>query len=422
MPDRDFQPERLPLAGVPDGLVARPPRNSDGTVSRYRRGFIKATKVVLAPAEDPPPHSDLQMPPPGVTAGEWGWVLGAARRGWPGVVTKFGERAWPLALTLIHAGIVVLDCEAEDLRLGEPQRWRLTEIGLAARDARDSARAAYITGWEARAAAASLLVAALDPGLAAALTTGRGHQSRLPVLVHAAEDLAAGRVHDGPRAFSQAHFGHTKARDDAPDILAAAGASPEAIAALGLRRSPYLGLGGPIRLLVDGQTWDVRALHGPVQFRADQPLDASIAGDGGPITLAVIENLQAAETICDQHPGVAVLWLAGQPSEHTLQIAATLTAQASEIIIATDADLGGVRIAARVVDAVPTSVPHRILDSGREAHERRDPFGATSRTGLQTFTARLDAIGDFARTVAARGYPVEQEAAIRTALLRVIGY
>jgi hypothetical protein len=421
LPERDFHPERLPLAGVPDGLVARPLRKPDGTVRRDRRGYIKATQVILTAAGDAPPHTDLEQPPPGVEAGEWRWVLGATRRSWATIAARWGPRARPLAVTLARAGIIDLDCAAEDLRLGPPLRWRLTDTGATARLLQTSAHTAHVTGWEQRAAAAAALVADLDEGLAAALITRRGHETRLHVLVYAAEDLAAGISHDGPRAFSQAHFQHTKARDDAPDILTAAGASPETIAALGLRRSPYLGLGGPIRLQISEQTWDLRDVHGPVQIRADQPLTATLLHGDRPVTLAVIENLQAAETTCDQHPGVAVLWSAGQPSNHTLQIAAALAKQASAIIIATDADLGGVRIAARVADAAPTSVPLRILDAGGEAHEARDPFGTTSRTGVHAYTTRPDAVGDFARAVANRDYPVEQEAAIRSALLRAIG-
>lgn len=420
MPERNFQPERLPLTGMPDGLTARPLRNPDGTVRRDRRGFIKATQVVLTAADDTPRHTDPQQPPTGVEAGEWRWALGATRRSWSRVADRFGSRAWPLAVCLARAGVIVVDCAAEDLRLGPPLRWRLTDTGLAARRTRSTAHAVHITGWEKRADAAGALVADLDSGLADALSAARGHETRLPVLVYAAEDLAAGISHDGPRAFSQAHFRDTKARDDAPEILASAGASPETIAALGLRRSPYLGLGGPVQLRTAEQAWDLRGVHGPVQLRADQPLTATIVDGYRPVILALIENLQAAETVCDRHPGVAVLWSAGQPSGHTLKQAAALAAQAGEVIIATDADLGGVRIAARIADAAPPSVPLRILDAGAEPHETREPFGVTSRRGLQAYTTRPDSVGDFARAVATRDYPVEQEAAIRTALLRAI--
>jgi hypothetical protein len=87
------------------------------------------------------------------------------------------------------------------------------------------------------------------------------------------------------------------------------------------------------------------------------------------------------------------------------------------VIIATDADLGGVRIAARIADSMPSSTSLRILDPGNQPHKAREPFGPTSRAGLQTYTDRSDAVGDFAREVAARDYPVEQEAAIRSAFL-----
>jgi hypothetical protein len=274
----------------------------------------------------------------------------------------------------------------------------------------------HITAWETRAAAAAALVADLDERLAAALASGRGHEPLLPVLVHAAEDLAAGRVHDGPRAFSQTHFEHTKARDDAPDILAAAGASPQTIAALGLRRSPYLGLGGPLRLTVAEQPWSLRGVHGPIQIRADQPLTVALEGSRPPL-LALIENLQAAESVCDHHPGVAVLWSAGQPSTRTLAIITALSAQAERVLIATDADLGGVRIAGRLLTALPDPARAVILDVGTCPHEPRAPFGEASVTGLEAYTNREDSIGAFARAIAERGYPVEQEAAIRSALL-----
>lgn len=409
------EPDRLPLAGVPDGLTARPLRRADGTVRRDRRRRVKATQVTLTAESDPPPHTDPGTPPPGITVGEWRWVLGATRRGWPTVTAKFGDRAWPLAITLTRTGTVVLDCAAANLRLSEPLRWRLTERGLTARAARDTARTTQVTGWEDRAAAAAVLVADLDDGLAAALTTARGYEPLLPVLVHAAEDLAAGISHDGPRAFSQAHFEHTKTRDDAPDILAAAGASHQTIAALGLRRSPYLGLGGPIRLDIAGQTWRLRGAHGPLQIRADQPMAPHLDGDDRPV-VALIENLQAAETVCDRHPEIAVLWSAGQPSTRTLAIVAALAAQAEQVVIVTDADLGGVRIAARLFAALPDPARAVILDVGLRQHEERKPFGEVSTTGFASYTGRADPVGAFARAVAERGYPVEQEAAIRSAL------
>lgn len=83
--------------------------------------------------------------------------------------------------------------------------------------------------------------------------------------VEAHKDELAGTTHDGPRAFSQTHFGDTKVRDAAPAILAAAGAAPATLAALGLTRSPYLGLGGAIAVVTsNGLPLDLRTLAGPV--------------------------------------------------------------------------------------------------------------------------------------------------------------
>ena len=137
---------------------------------------------------------------------------------------------------------------------------------------------------------------------------------RVPVLGYAAEDLAAGVSHDGPRAFSQAHFTHTRAREDVAAILLDGSASEASLLALGLRRSPYLGLGGPV------------TLH--------------------------TENLQAAEAACDTYSDLAVTWTAGQPADSPLRLITHLADQVEHVLIITDADLGGVRIAQRVLAAL----------------------------------------------------------------------
>ena len=387
-------------------------------MARTRRGNVKVTAAVLGAEHPHLTHTSPDVPPAGLSLTEWRWALAASRRSWSTVTARLGDRAWQVAVILVRTGVVTLHCTVTDLRLGPPLRWYLTDRWAIHRTAQAEARTEEVSGWADSAAQAAERIRELDPGLAATLAAARGHEPLLPVLIHAADDLATGRSHDGPRAFSQTHFEGTKSRDDVADVLTAGGASPETLAALGLRRSPYLGLGGAITLAVGNSNLDLRLLHGPVQFRADQPLRAALAASAR--VLAIIENLQAAETICDQHPGVAVVWSAGQPSDHTLRIAAALAPQATTVIIATDADLGGVRIAGRIADSMPSSTSFRILDSGNQPHKAREPFGPTSRTGLQTYTGRSDAVGDFARAVAARNYPVEQEAAIRSALLQSV--
>lgn len=414
-PDPRPVPERLPIGGVPAGLTAQPLTRADGEVARTRHGNVKMTGTVLVAEQPDLAHTDPGSAPVGVTDAEWRWALRASRRSWSTITARLGDRAWPVAVTLARTGVITLPCRVTDLRLGNPLRWNLTDRWTAHRTTEAETRTAQTSRWAARARAAADTVEEFDPDLAAALRAARGHEPLLPVLIYAAEDLAAGRSHDGPRAFSQTHFFDTKVRDDAPDILTAAGASDETLAALGLRRSPYLGLGGPILLPVGGAVVDLATVHGPVQFRADQPMPADLAP--GVTVLAIIENLQAAEAICDNHPTVAVLWSAGQPSGHALRTATRLADQAASVVIATDADLGGVRIAARIYDALADTSTARIIDPGTQPHPDREPFGPVSTLGLQTYTGRSDVIGDFARAVAARNYPVEQEAAIRAALV-----
>jgi hypothetical protein len=253
------------------------------------------------------------------------------------------------------------------------------------------------------------LVVELDPGLAAALRATPPTTARTPVLVHAAEDLVAGRRHDGPRAFSQTHFDHSKARDDCADILAAAGASAETITTLGLDRSSYLGLGGPIAL----PGLSVARRRGPVLLRADDP-DLPAVRLTRAEHLVIVENLQAAEALCDQRPDVPVLYTAGPPGTAATAAIARLAGQAPHALLVPDADLGGVRIAQRVLDAL---APHQrldLVDIGTQPHHRREPFGTTSITGLQA--ALAGSARSLAEACLRRGYPVEQEATTRAAV------
>ncbi len=139
-------------------------------------------------------------------------------------------------------------------------------------------------------------------------------------------------------------------------------------------------------------------------------------------TLAVIENLQAAETVCDAFGlTVAVVWCAGQPADRPLNLIASLASHARRVLIAPDADWGGIRIAARIVGALPPGTDFEILDAGtapHDPHDPREPFGTASREGLglielSTHDPRLR---QFAAAVRARGYPVEQEASARAVL------
>jgi hypothetical protein len=97
----------------------------------------------------------------------------------------------------------------------------------------------------------------------------------------------------------QTHAGNTKARNDVQRLLTDLGFGLDAIAALGLSRSPYIGIGGPVRLHVAGAVIDLSSLPGPHDIRLGPPHPITIAVRPGPEPLLIIENRQAAETLCD---------------------------------------------------------------------------------------------------------------------------
>ncbi len=419
MPD----PVLVPLHGVPPGLVAVAVTKPDGTVPRDRKGRAVPKRIALTADGSQPaaaPGTDWNLP---VRPDERQWMTTSPTRRWTTVESRLADRAWDCATALARAGVLTVDCAVVGLAVGPPNAVTLTPAWAAlCRDQR-TRRADQVGELRDRAAALAPAVEAIDSGLAEALDAARGHERTLPVFLAAAEDLLAGVVHNGPRAFSQAHFGDTKARDDAPAILTAAGVLPQALAALGLTRSPYVGLGGAV--VVMGKTaeaTDVWQFAGPVRFRVGPDradFAAALSPDDGSVTLVVIENLQAAETVCDAFgPTVAVVWCAGQPADGPLELIADLAGQAKRVLIAPDADWGGVRIAARIVGTLPPSTDYEILDTGTAPHAAREPFGTAAREGLGMLknAAPDERLRAFAADVLARGYPVEQEASARTVL------
>ncbi|MGQ0805937.1 MAG: DUF2399 domain-containing protein [Actinomycetota bacterium] len=226
-----------------------------------------------------------------------------------------------------------------------------------------------------------------------------------------AEDFIEGVTHAGPRAFSQAHFGDTKARDDVVDVLRGAGVPDHVVASLGLRRSARIGVAGPIQVLSSDQPLQVDALDGPVLLRADQ-LGLRLSWRD-PAPLVVVENLQAAEAVSDRHSGVGLLYTAGMLGPAALRLVADLAGGARGVVIACDADPGGVRIAEQLLGVVPEAL---LLDVGELPHRTRERW-APDGVAIATLQTGLDGP---ARSLAAaclrRGYPVEQEAVIVNAV------
>jgi len=350
---------------------------------------------------------------PQVSDADLDWILATETRRWPSVRARLGDDAYHTACDLVRAGVVTLRCEVVDaVHLGKPLRWQLTALWAERRRDQLNQRSSLTTAWRGRADQVAASVEDLDPGLATALRTSTPGQARLPVLVFAAEDLMAGAVHDGPRAFSQAHFHDTKIRADVTDILLTAGASPDTITALGLQRSPYLGLGGPVTI----NGLDLARLRGPIQLRADDPALRDITVGTAATALVILENLQAAERICDTFPNVVTVYTAGQPARAALDTIARLADQIPTVLLVPDADLGGCRIAKRILEAISQPGRATLIDIGEHTRTAGRAFGPTSQIGLRALADRTGPVGTLAQACLRRGYAVEQEQATRAAV------
>lgn len=413
--------------GIPDGISAFPVstwRETDdsGPVEvRTPRGRRKLEEVELRAAADssspstplPPPLSPLSGA--GAGAGEETFLLAAGRRQWATIADRYGETAFGRACELVRSGHVVLRCQVDPgPRLGEPIAWQLSAAVEARRAEHMEGRVHRTAGWQARADRATASVGTVCPELAAALRGARPGTRTLPVLTSAAEDLLAGVEHAGPRAFSQSHFGDTKARDDAAVVLRTAGVPESVIARLGLRRSARIGLAGPILVRTASGPIDLSVFDGPVLLRADQTsLQASLGPTG---TLAVVENLQAAESVADRVPGLAIVYTAGVPGTAALGIIGDLATAAETTVICCDADPGGVRISDRLLSVCDGAT---VVDVGEYPHERRPAWAPDGEAVRALRAALASRAAAFARACLERGYPVEQEAPIVDALTSI---
>lgn len=400
---RSFGDKPVPLTGVPEGLAAfsvqevRP----DGVVVRTRRGRTKLETVELRAHPHPTVSAALDER-------EKAFVVGAKRRRWSTVETHYGAVSWNATVRLVLVGAITLRCHVESAsRLGGPISWTLTEDWDEERRRRSVMAATDADDWRARSALAAEGVTSVCPELAALLRRPHPNRRTLPIFVYAAEDLAAGVSHAGPRAFSQAHFEHTKARDDVATVLRAAGVPESIVVILGLRRSDRLGVAGPVVARVDGEIVALDLLDGPVLVRADQRGLRLVLSSECPLVL--VENLQAAEIVADQIPEVALVYTAGLLGAAALDLVAGLVGDAERVLIAVDADAGGVRIAEQLLRVAPDAI---VLDAGEQPHSPREPW-APEGVAVETLERALDGPS---RALAAaclrRGYPVEQEAAI----------
>lgn len=398
--------------GVPEGLRAyAQPTHADGTFDHDRAGRPRVRRVHLRAY----PTTRPQRPAGLVNDADWNWATSAPRR-WSTITTRLHDHASDVALALARAGCVGLDHDYRSGTICHPPRGWFPHPDLANHHATGKqTRQAIRQELLDRAGELRDVLIGEWPGVAAALTAP-ATDPRLVWLVRAAEDLVTDRSHDGPRAFVQHHAKNTKAREDLPRLLTDAGFEAEALVLLGVNRNPYIGLGGPIRAHHNGRTLDWTGWPGPHDIRL--PAHRTITLDVAPGTrvLLVIENRQAAETICDTHPDTAVIWCHGQPPGPLLHLINQAAIGVNDVVICPDADLGGIRIAARIHDHLPPDTRRVIVDIGVGEHDQGEPFSTLTRDRIATTAERDDAVGAFGRSCLARGYAVEQEAPARATL------
>lgn len=400
----------ISIAGLPGGFEAYPVDDhrdgSDGAaLVRTRRGRMKLDEVELRAA--------------GSTTG-WSapdddsFVLGAHRRTWRTVENRYRGEAWEHALALVASGHVVIRCEvAPGPAIGAPICWMLTDATAREASRRRERRARSSDLWLQRAVEVADQLDDIDPTFASMVREcARRTAGSLPVVVCAAEDRVGGLAHDGPRAFLQFHFGDTKARRDVVTVLRDAGVPDDALEQLGLRRSARVGIAGPIHAHAGDTSVDISALDGPVLLRADQhDLHLRLTRR---VPLIIVENLQAAEALADRYEA-AVVYTAGMPGASVLRQLRELAQSATEIYLCTDADPGGVRIAERILDAIPAAL---LLDAGEVPHPASRPWREEGQAIAILEGALEGPATDLARACLARGYPVEQEATIIATVAR----
>ncbi|MEU6246045.1 DUF2399 domain-containing protein [Glycomyces sp. NPDC047010] len=412
-PQGEFQLHAL--TGEPSGLsVFAQPSRTDGTFATDSRGRPTVRKVHLKPATPPP----RQRPNGLVTDREWTWLASAKRR-WDTVVKQLGDatRAWEVCAALAAAGCGVLQCAFARGAVQHPPQWWIPDPALAARQRSTAAgRRDRRNTLETEAAALSEQLTDTWPGAAASLGRPLGGAQLLWV-VRAARDLAGEVSHDGIRAFVQAHHpADDKAREDLPLLLRDNGWEEEALRKLGVDRSPYIGVGGPIKANFGTRELDWTGWPGPHDIRLPHDAEIELRCDQGTEQMAVIENRQAAETICDLYPEMPVIWCRGHHSDRVLAAIAQAAANCQRVLICTDADLGGLRIAERLFERLHSITTTVILDVGEREHEPGRAFSVQVLEQLARYRTSPAPIRDFAAALEHRGHAVTQEALVKRTL------
>jgi hypothetical protein len=416
----------LELAGVPDGLTAFPEhqwREQDGTPVQIGRRVLG---YALRTRDHDPVSAAAALA--SLDPADRRFLLGAPTRRWATIARQFGEAAHAKAVALAGEGLIDLHANRhphQALAIGPITGWQLTPTADQARidhQATAATRAQQVT------ATAHGLADQLERdrpqalSLIAALRAPRRPSSTLEVLCAAARSLLAGDTFDTPRAFSQHHFGATKAVH-ADQVLADAGIEEAIRVQLGVRRGSEVGFSGPVTIRGPHGPTPLAGLWGPIMIQAAQPTLHATAPPG--IRLVVVENKNAAVSLGRNRLDLAVLYTVGCLGADALRLVEQLAACCPTTLVVCDADLGGVRIAAQLLAVAPHA---HVVDIGSWPHPTVPPWapdGVSVRELRAYATATIPsveapstpgsiwngptALECLARAILGRGYPVEQE-------------
>lgn len=405
------------LRGLPDGLEARPVyryrtrEDGDRVPVRTRRGLLKFDRVLLTTAT-PGQTTSVEL-----DDRERRFILGAQRRSWHSIEGRYGQNAWSRCLDLARAEVVQLRCGVtHELELGEIVDWTLTPRWSRLRLARAEARQAGRAAMQQKAHAAADSIDDLCPAFARVLREAPPYMPSLAALIALASDLRNGVVSESPRAFSQRHFASTKAHDGIAHVLERLGVPSWVADATGVRRSSRIGVAGQIIVGTGSARFSASGFAGPVSLRADQA-DLRLEVSSDAIALILVENLQASEALADARADLAIVYTGGMPGGSTLTRISELAATAAETFIATDADLGGVRISEQLLEVAPNA---RLIDVGSVPHEQQPAWPPESGYRRSLERTRTGRAGVLAEAVLERGYALEQELLLVDAVARLV--
>lgn len=405
------------LLGVPEGLEARPvyryrtSNDGDRVPVKTRRGLQKFDRVMLVAGKHQP-AADAVM-----DEREKRFILGAQRRVWRSIESRYGQDAWSRCIELARANVVELRCDvAGELELGQLVDWQLTPSWSRMRSERVGARKADRDLVRQGALEVADSIDDICPEFARVLRNAPPHMPALPAVIAVARDLRDGLMSASPRAFSQRHFGSTKAHDGVAHVLERLGVPSWVADATGVRRSSRIGVAGQIVVDAGSERFRADAFAGPVTLRANQAgLRLLLTSDA--VALILVENLQAAEALADARGDLAIVYTGGMPGHATLDRIGEIASRAAETLIATDADLGGVRIAEQLLEVTPKA---RLIDVGTVPHDPQPPWSADSAYRRSLERTRNGSAGNFADAVLERGYPLEQELLLVDAVALII--